>query len=216
MARIVGPLYWLGRNLFCLLFRLLGKWRVYGRENVPQVGGAIIAANHTSYLDPPIVGGGLNRPCYYMGKKELLQMPILGFLVRRTGCFPVDRDHPDRRVIRFAVDLLKSGNLLCIFPEGGRSPDGRLMVEEAGLGPALIANRAGVPIIPAYIRGAFEAYPVGARCPRRSNISVTYGKPIGTNPPTGAKADKAYLQELTRQVMEAIAALRDAGLPERR
>jgi len=211
MTRIVPPLYWLGHFLSTTLFRLLGKWRVYGRENVPETSGAVIAANHTSYLDPPVVGGGLRRPCYYMGKKELFGVPILGAAIRRTGCFPVDRDHPDTKVIRFAVELLKQGNLLCIFPEGGRSPDGRLMVEEAGIGPALIANRAGVPIVPAYIRGTFKSYPMGGRFPKRTNISITYGEPISAAAPGGGKASKAELQEITGRVMAAIASLGSQG-----
>ncbi|MBM3502007.1 MAG: 1-acyl-sn-glycerol-3-phosphate acyltransferase [Armatimonadetes bacterium] len=207
MSRIVPWLYWFGHFLSTSLFRLLGKWRVYGRENVPRTGGAVIAANHTSYLDPPVVGGGLKRPCFYMGKKQLFEVPVLGFLIRRTGCFPVDRDHPDTKVIRFAVELLKQGNLLCIFPEGGRSPDGELMVEEAGVGPALIANRAGAPIIPAYIRGTFKSYPMGGKFPRRADISITYGEPIDTAAAGGGKASKAELQEITARVMAAIAQL---------
>ncbi len=207
MTRIVPPLYWLGHFLSTTLFRLLGKWRVYGRENVPTTGGAVIAANHTSYLDPPVVGGGLRRPCYYMGKKELFDVPVLGAAIRRTGCFPVDRDHPDTKVIKFAVELLKQGNLLCIFPEGGRSPTGKLMVEEAGIGPALIANRAGVPIIPAHIRGTFESYPTGGKFPKRANISVTYGRPIDTAAEGGGKASKAELQEITNRLMAEIGRL---------
>ena len=211
MTRIVPWLYWLGHFLSTTLFRLLGKWRVYGRENVPETGGAVIAANHTSYLDPPVVGGGLRRPCFYMGKKELFRVPLLGWAIRRTGCFPVDRDHPDTKVIRFAVDLLKQGNLLCIFPEGGRSPDGKLMVEEAGIGPALIANRAGVPIIPAHIRGTFESYPMGGKFPRRANISITYGPPLNASAPGGGKASKAELQEITARLMGEIARLQESG-----
>ncbi|MGQ9730057.1 MAG: lysophospholipid acyltransferase family protein [Candidatus Zipacnadales bacterium] len=214
MTRLVGPLYWLGRALFRLLFRLLGRWRVYGRENVPQRGGAVIAANHTSYLDPPIVGSGLDRFCYYMGKKELFEVPLLGFLIRQVGCFPVDRDHPDTQVIKFAVNLLKAGHLLCIFPEGSRSPDGSLRISEAGIGPALIASRAGVPIIPAYIRGAFESYPMGAKFPRRADISITYGTPISTATPDGTKANKEQLQELTELLMSRLAEMRDASLPQ--
>jgi len=209
VTRIVPTLYWFGHFLSTTLFRLLGKWRVYGRENVPSVGGAVIAANHTSYLDPPVVGVGLRRPCFYMGKKELFDVPFLGWAIRRTGCFPVDRDHPDTKVIRFAVDLLKQGNLLCIFPEGGRSPDGKLMVEEAGIGPALIANRAGVPVIPAYIEGTFKSYPTGGKLPRRANISITYGEPLDAASAEGGKASKAELQEITTRVMAAIAQLRD-------
>jgi len=212
MTRIVKPIYWLGHFLGRTLFRLLGRWRVYGRENVPATGGAVIAANHTSYLDPPVVGCGLRRECHYMGKQELFKVPILAPIIRRCGCFPVDRDHPDKEVIKFAVKLLRDGGLLCIFPEGGRSPDGQLMLDQAGIGPALIANRAGVPIIPAYIRGTFQSYPMGGKFPRRADISITYGPPLSASAASGGKASKAELQEMTSRLMAEIARLGESGV----
>ncbi len=200
------PLYYFGRFLFRVLFRLLGRWEVYGHENIPVTGGAVIAANHCSYLDPPVAGSGLKRPTYFMGKKELFAVPILGWLIRRTGCFPVDRDKQDKEAIRVAVSLLKSGNLLCMFPEGTRSPDGTLQ-PPSGVGVALVASRAGVPIIPTLIRGTYQAYPTGAKFVRRADISVTYGRPIETTSPDGQKAHKQELLALTDGVMAEIARL---------
>ena len=200
------PLYYFGRFLFRVLFRLLGRWEVHGHENIPVSSGAVIAANHCSYLDPPVAGGGLKRPTYFMGKKELFEVPVLGWLIRRTGCFPVDRDKQDKEAIRVAVSLLKSGNLLCMFPEGMRSPDGTLQ-PPSGVGVALVASRAGVPIIPTLIRGTYQAYPPGAKFVRRAAISVTYGPPIETTLPEGQKAHKQELQALTDGVMAEIARL---------
>jgi len=212
MPRICGPVYYLGHLLSRVLFRLRGRWRVYGRGNVPQTGGAVIAANHVSYLDPPAVGAGLKRNCYYMGKKELFRIPVFAQLIRLCGCFPVDRDKQDKQAVRTAVQLLKEGNLLAIFPEGSRSPDGTL--QEAGIGAALIANRAGVPIVPAVVRGTYEALPMGAKWVRRADISVTYGKPMPSSSPDGKKANKERLQEITDRLMAEIARMQAEGLPD--
>ncbi len=203
MPRIFGPVYFLGHRLSRAVFRLLGRWEAHGQENVPQTGAAVIAANHVSYFDPPAVGAGLDRYCYYMGKKELFRIPIFAQLIRLCGCFPVDRDKQDKRAVRAAVQLLKEGNLLVIFPEGGRSPDGAL--QEAGIGAALIANRAGVPIVPAVIRGTYQALPQGAKWPRRADISVTYGEPMSSESADGKKANKERLQEITDRLMAEIA-----------
>ena len=212
MPRIFGPVYYVGHLLSRALFRLLGHWQVHGRENVPQTGGAVIAANHVSYLDPPAVGSGLKRNCYYMGKKELFRIPIFAPLIRLCGCFPVDRDKQDKAAVRAAVNLLKEGNLLAIFPEGGRSPDGTL--QEAGIGAALIANRAGVPIVPAVVRGTYEALPTGAKWLRRADVSVTYGEPMPSTSPDGKKANKERLQEITDRLMAEIGRLQAEGLPD--
>ncbi len=212
MPRIFKPIYALGHLLSRTVFRLLGRWEAHGRENVPQTGGAVIAANHVSYLDPPAVGAGLKRNCYYMGKKELFKIPIFAQLIRLCGCFPVDRDKQDKKAVRTAVQLLKAGNLLAIFPEGGRSPDGTL--QQAGIGAALIANRAGVPIVPAVVRGTYQALPTGAKWPRRADISVTYGRPMPSTSPDGKKANKRRLQEITDRLMAEIARMQAEGLAE--
>ena len=211
MTRIWRPLYYFGHFLFTQLFRLLGRWQTAGQENIPPTGGAVIAPNHCSYLDPPVVGCGLKRPTYFMGKKELFKVPILGWLIRRTGCFPVDRDKQDKEAIRMALRVLRDGDLLCMFPEGTRSPDGTLQ-EAIGVGVALVASRAGVPIIPAVIRGTERAYPPGARFVHWANISITFGRPIETALPDGEKANKEQLAELTRRVMSEIARMQ-AELP---
>ncbi len=214
MPRIFGPVYFLGHRLSRMVLRLLGRWEVHGRENVPQTGAAVIAANHVSYLDPPTVGAGLTRYCYYMGKKELFRIPIFAQLIRLCGCFPVDRDKQDKRAVRAALQLLKEGNLLVIFPEGGRSPDGTL--QEAGIGAALIANRAGVPIVPAVVRGTYQALPQGAKWLRRADVSVTYGEPMSSASPDGKKANKERLQQITDRLMAEIARMQaeEAGSEE--
>ncbi len=215
MTTVWRPLYWLGYSLFKTLFRLLGRYEVHGLENVPTAGGAVIAGNHCSYLDPPVVGCGLKRPTYFMGKKELFEVPVLGWLIRRTGCFPVDRDKQDKEAIRMALSVLKGGNVLVMFPEGTRSPDGTLQ-PPSGVGVALVASRAGVPIIPVAVRGTYQAYPPGAKFVHRANISVTYGRPIETARPEGQKAHKEELVALTDRVMAEIAGMQAERSPASR
>ena len=184
------------------LFRLLGGWRVFGREKVPLKGGALVCSNHTSFLDPPVLGAALPRRTYYFAKKELFEIPIFGSIIRKCYAFPVEREVGDREAVRNAIRLVSEGELLILFPEGGRSPDGTL--QAGGIGAALIASRGGVPILPAAVRGSDKALPLHAKFLHRAKVSVAFGDPIY---PEGEKLTKEQLQELTDRLMVQIAAL---------
>ncbi len=207
MSTHIRPLYWLGKTLAKIICMCLGRFRLHGTDNIPDEGGVLIAANHGSFLDPPVVGTGVKRPCFFMGKKELFDVPVFSWIIRHVGCFPVDREAPNKATLKFAVKILKEiGSPLVVFPEGGRTRDGEL--QEAGIGAALMASRAGAPIVPAYIKGTWESHGPGSKLPRRSNISVRYGEPIETATPDGKKASKEQLQVLTDRVMASLAALK--------
>jgi 1-acyl-sn-glycerol-3-phosphate acyltransferase len=184
------------------LYRALGGWKVYGRENVPLTGGALIASNHVSFLDPPTLGAGLPRRTYYFAKKELFEIPIFGSIIRKCYAFPVEREVGDREAVRNAIKLVQDGELLIIFPEGGRSPDGTL--KEGGVGAALIASRGGVPIVPSAVRGTNIAMPLHAKRLHRAKLSVAFGEPIV---PPGERMTKVELQAMTDELMTRIAAL---------
>ncbi|MGD9495878.1 MAG: lysophospholipid acyltransferase family protein [Armatimonadota bacterium] len=186
------------------ILRLLGGWRVVGHENVPQTGGAVIAANHLSFLDPPVVGVALRRRTYYFAKSELF-VPVFGWIIRKCYAFPVERGAADRRALKHAIDLLEAGELLAMFPEGTRSLDGQ--VHEFDLGAALAASRAGVPIIPCALTGTNVVLPVGARCFRRGRVAVSFGTPIDSLQ-FGPKPGKEDLRRITTQVEEAVRALK--------
>jgi 1-acyl-sn-glycerol-3-phosphate acyltransferase len=184
------------------LYHALGGWRVFGRENVPRTGGALIAGNHISFIDPPTIGAALPRRTYYFAKKELFEVPVFGAIIRKCYAFPVEREIGDREAVRNAINILKSGELLVIFPEGGRSPDGTL--QEGNVGAALIASRAGVPIVPVAVRGTDKALPLHAKFLHRAKLSVMFGEPLY---PEGEKMPKEQLQELTDRLMASIADL---------
>ncbi len=186
------------------LLRMLGGFRVVGVENVPEEGGAVIASNHLSFLDPPAVGCAMPRRTYYFAKSELF-VPVFGWIIRKCYAFPVDRGAADTRALKNAIWLLKAGELLTMFPEGTRSVDGT--VGEFDLGAALAASRAGVPVIPCALTGTNEVLPIGAKFFRRGRVAVSFGTPIDTLQ-FGPKPGKEDLQRITRQIEEAVRALK--------
>ncbi len=200
------PHYRMLQLLLPRVLRLCGGFEVYGHENVPETGGAIIAANHTSYLDPPAVCGAMRRRTYYFAKRELFKIPIFGWFIRKSYAFPVDRESVDRTAIRNAVKILRAGELLTLFPEGGRSPDGSL--QQGTPGVAFIAKQAGVPIVPCALKGVDVVLPRGAWYLRRGKIAVSFGKPIEVAAFADEEDGKSGMVAVTAAVMESIARMR--------
>ena len=199
-------LYYIFRELFRIVFILLGHLRIYGRENIPRTGGFIVAPNHTCYLDPPLTGCGCPRKIHFMAKSELFENRFFGKLITRLGTFPVHRCTADREALRTAHELLMAEKGLLIFIEGGTSKDnGRIQSPE--LGAAMIAARAGVPIIPCAIINADKMLPPGAKKLHRTRLIVAFGEPVVIERPESGKPDRASLQNASETVMRRIAAL---------
>jgi 1-acyl-sn-glycerol-3-phosphate acyltransferase len=175
------------------LFRV----RVFGRENVPRRGGALIASSHQSYLDPALVAVGLKRPVSFMARSDLFGAPLFGALIRSLGAFPVERGGADVGAFREAVRRLQHGSLLLVFPEGTRTPDGSIRPLKEGL-PAL-AVRAGVPIVPAVIDGAFELWPRSRALFTLGRVWVAFGRPLAA--PTTTGTDRGFLIQQIRSRM---------------
>ncbi len=146
---------------------------VEGREHLPTRGGYIIAANHVSWLDPPVIEFALGVPIRYMAKRELFAVPLVGLALRAIGNFPVRRGEGDRRAIETALSVLKAGQPLGFFPEGTRSKDGALRRARPGI--AFLVRRSGAPIVPVGVIGTKGA---GIRVPPRSDIRVHVGRPL--------------------------------------
>jgi 1-acyl-sn-glycerol-3-phosphate acyltransferase len=198
------------------LARVIGKicfrYRVEGQ--VPRTGGFLIAANHASYLDIPLLGCGLNRRAWYLGRNDLFPIPVLNEMVQSLGWIPVKLGRLDREAFGKAISLIRSGKVVVIFPEGGRTHDGHLRPPKAGIGVSV--SKTGCPVVPAYLKGTFDVLPVGARWPRCRQVTVRFGPPIVFETgKTGERAEtKQFYQHVSRTVIEQIAALGQVPVPK--
>ncbi|MDX9856348.1 MAG: lysophospholipid acyltransferase family protein [candidate division Zixibacteria bacterium] len=199
------PLYWIGRSITHITGRFVFGIRLYGREYIPKSGPFILASNHISYFDPPLVGSFIPRELFFFAKKELFDNKILGWIIWRTNARPVRRGQMDRQALATSLQILREGYGLTMFPEGTRSKTRELLPPKPGLG--LLAAKAACPVVPAYIHGANRLKDCFLR---RDRLSLSYGEPI---PPDwiAARADskEGYL-EITAEVMRRIVALRDS------
>lgn len=151
--------------------------KVFGLENIPSHGGALIVSNHQSYLDPVLLGARLARPLSYIAKEELFSVtPAFTWLLRSLGAFPVHQGHGDLHALKESIQRLHEGHLLNIYPEGQRTLNGEIGKIEKGI--SLIERRTHVPIIPAAIVGAFEAWPISRSIPRAFPVRVQFGTPM--------------------------------------
>lgn len=199
-------IYWLGRAFFRCLFRWVGSWQVEGRENVPEKGALILAPNHLSYLDPPLVGSAVDRPAWFMGKAELFEVPVFKWFLPAVHAFPVRRGTGDRAALKRTLELLAAGEAVTLFPEGTRSQTGELGEPEVGIG--MIALRSGAAVVPMAIAGTDAMLPRDARFVHRARVRIRIGPPLHFPPPEG-KADREAYAAVARQVLEAIRALRE-------
>jgi 1-acyl-sn-glycerol-3-phosphate acyltransferase len=159
-----------------VLFSLWFRVRVVHRKRMPARGGALIVSNHQSYLDPILVALGTQRSIHPMARETLFRFLPFALLIRSAYAFPVRRASADLGAIREAMRRLKNGAAVLMFPEGTRTRDGSIAPLQAGL--ITIAGRTGVPVVPAVIDGAFEAWPRTCWLPRPHTIRVAYGRPL--------------------------------------
>ena len=182
-----------------------GLFRVVGLENIPRTGPLIVCPNHSATLDPPLVPAYVPRDdTWSMAKSEYFRSALLRWLFRSYHAFPVVRHTADRAALKKSFDLLKAGEVLIIYPEGTRIESGLLAKPEPGAG--FIAQKAGCPVVPVGLTGTRECFPKGARWPRRTHVSITFGKPfvLATRRADGTKVTH---QEASEAIMVAIAEL---------
>lgn len=206
-AAIAEIWYQAWKTLVYVSGRLAFRMKVEGLHHVPQSGALIVAGNHASAIDPPLVGSVLRRRARYMAKEELFSIPVLGAWLRSVGVFPVKRGQPDRRAIRRSMQTLEQGGILVMFPEGTRSEDGRLRDPEPGA--ALIALRTGAPVLPVAVVGSHRILPKDARWPNFEQVVVRIGPPLSV-PRLEGRLDHEVLEAWGRRIMGEIAKL----LPE--
>jgi 1-acyl-sn-glycerol-3-phosphate acyltransferase len=183
-----------------VLFRLEGR----GMEHIPARGPVLLVANHSSFLDPPLVGGASPRQLSFMAKEELFRVPGFGALIRRLNARPVRRDGADASALRTALRILQEGGVLLMFPEGTRGPEGTL--REPKPGAAMLAVLSHAQVVPVFIEGSGNAWPRGRTLPRPAKVTVTFGPPMVFER-RDAEGRKTDYETVSRQMMTAIGAV---------
>jgi 1-acyl-sn-glycerol-3-phosphate acyltransferase len=180
------------------------KVSVDGLEHVPRKGAAVVAGNHLSFIDTIVLGVALPRPIYFLGKSDYWESPRWRWVVRGAGFVPVYRDGGDKGEgsLRAGVRLLERGDLLGIYPEGTRSPDGRLYRGKTG--PVRMALEAGVPVVPFGISGSDVAMPEDRKVIRRAPITLRFGRPIDLSRYRDRRTDPLVLRSATDELMYEI------------
>ncbi len=206
-------LYLIGWALFFVTFKLYLGFEVIGRENVPKKGAFIFVANHTSYLDPLLVGTSVCRGLYYMARSNLFKRPCFGRIMRGIHAFPVKRSKGDLGAIRESLRILKEGKPLVIFPEGTRAKDENLRKAMPGVG--FMVSKSEVPVVPAYVWGSFAALPRGIKTLTRHPVKVYIGKPVNFNIAEYGGRNKETYQRISEEIMRRIQALKDQAQQEK-
>lgn len=177
--------------VFFILFRIT----ISGIDNIPKNGAAVLCSNHTGELDMFVIGYRTNRLVRWMAKEELFKNPVVSFLFKWLGAFPVKRGKADFEAIKTALQLLEEGHIVGIFPQGTRIRNKNVSKVKAKGGAALLAVKAGVPIIPVAIEGKYRLF---------NKVKVTFGKPFYVNESDEQKLSKEQLNEISERIMDEI------------
>ena len=203
--------YRIGWSLFRVVFATYFRWRVCNPERVPLSGPVILASNHASILDPPLVGSALPRGINYLARESLFRFPGIGALLRSWSAVPVDRDGAGAKGLKAILNRLLAGGGIILFPEGTRTRDGALLPARSGIG--LIVVKSTAPVIPVRVFGTFAAYGRDLKIPRPYPVVVKYGRPMdfAALRAEAKTCDKQRLkviyQEVADELMAAIAKL---------
>jgi 1-acyl-sn-glycerol-3-phosphate acyltransferase len=208
----MNPLYFLGWVGFRALYKFYFGWRVYNAERVPVKGPVILASNHASFLDPPLVGAGLRRDINYLARDTLFRFPVVGWVLRNWNSVPVDREGGGAAGLRAILDRLLDGGAIILFPEGTRSRNGNLQPARSGIGLTVIKSTA--PVVPVRVFGTFGAFGRHMHFPiPRHRVAVKYGRPLlfaelRAEAKVCSKARlKQIYQEVADEIMRQIASL---------
>jgi 1-acyl-sn-glycerol-3-phosphate acyltransferase len=201
----LNPYYWFCYHLIKLVGRTFFRLRVVHRERMINHGPVILASNHESYLDPPLVGSVADRAIFFLARKTLLAGPFFGWLLPKLNVIPVDQEGSDRSALKALIRILKAGEGTLVFPEGERTLDGRLRPALPGLGFVIAKTLA--PVVPMRIFGAREALPRGGGRVRLRRITIVVGEPIYFAAADLQPPGKDIYLRLSQRVMDAIAVL---------
>lgn len=203
----MSPLYGVCHYAIRVGYDVFFRGEVRGTENLPTTGPFLIASNHASHLDPPMVGTHVPRQMCFFARKTLWNGRIAAWWLDGVGTIPVDRDGgQDVGALKRVLRALADGKVLILFPEGTRSPDGHLQSAKPGIG--FIVCKTQVPVVPARIFGSFEAFGKGAQFPRLGTpLDVVFGRPIPPSAYDDPSAGKERYQIASQRIMTEIAKL---------
>lgn len=183
------------RLLFCTLYRL----RCHGRQNVPPEGGVLVVSNHQSQLDPIVVGLVFDRRLNYLARKSLFRFAPFRWLIESLDAIPIDREGTGLGGLKETLRRLKQGEMVLIFPEGTRTPDGDVQPLKPGF--TTVARRAGVPLLPVAVDGPYHSLPRNAVVPRITVMQVEIGEPI-TPEEVARLSERELADEVERRVRD--------------
>lgn len=186
------------RGFVIIVFSLLYRVKIIGKDNLPETGPLILCANHNGEMDMFFIGYKLKRLVHYMAKVELFRNPLLGGFLRWVGAFPVKRGKADVEAIKTSLRLLNNNEILGIFPEGTRMKKKTANSVRVKPGIALIAQKSGAPIIPVAVSGRYKPF---------SKIKVVFGKPFSIDLDKDKKYTNSELVEISESIMSKVYAL---------
>ncbi|HRI14243.1 MAG TPA: lysophospholipid acyltransferase family protein [Verrucomicrobiota bacterium] len=190
------------------------QWRVLHPDRVPPLGPVILAANHVSLGDPPLIGSAVPRAVNFLARESLFHSPLFGRLIGSLNAFPVDRDGGGPGGLRTVLARLEAGGAVLLFPEGTRSSTGELQEARSGIG--LVVMRTEAPVIPIRVFGLYEAWGRHRRFPRPHPIVIKFGAPMKFDclraemATAGKTRVKAIYQQVSEEIMDAISGLQPA------
>ena len=190
--------YRVGRLVCKGVLTLMNRPVIEGVEHLPREGGVVIASNHQSFLDIPLIAMATRRHVAFVARSTLRQSRVLALIMRQSGVILVHRDRPDHSSVRSMVDYLERGGCVALFPEGTRTKDGSLGRFRSGA--VIAARKAGVPIVPVGIRGCIDVLSRDQKFPRFGRVGIRFGSPLDPRTP-----------ETLERLREDIAALSGAG-----
>jgi 1-acyl-sn-glycerol-3-phosphate acyltransferase len=203
-AERMGISYWIGWRCFRAVFSSYFRWSYYNTERVPLLGPVILACNHASYIDPPLVGATLRRPIHYMARDSLFRWRWMRELLHSWNAVPVDRDGGGAAGLRVILNVLEARGAIIIFPEGTRSPDGQLRNARSGVG--LIVVRSGAQVVPVRVFNTENAYGRPHRIPRPLPVGVKFGRAIDFEQMRfeARSCSKARLKQIYQEIADSI------------